>query len=135
MRAGGGLLARYGSCGQELRGVGSDSWAKYAKPAQTSKPALLAFVPAYCSLGGAWGVLPRFYAGPLAHDWFRLAVTGCAGSDAREPVKPQEIVSAATCITQGLAQLLAFKRGTHTKIVLLQPASFTAGGGRAAKLP
>ena len=107
-----------------------------AKPAQTSKPALLAFVPAYCSLGGAWGVLPRFYAGPLAHDWFRLAVTKLRRERrAREPVKPQEIVSAATCITQGLAQLLAFKRGTHTKIVLLQPASFTAGGGRAAKLP
>ena len=54
-----------------------------AKPAQMSKPALLSFVPAYCSLGGAWGVLPRLYAGPLAHDWFRLAVTSCAGSDAR----------------------------------------------------
>ena len=129
-------MARYGSCGQELRGVGSDSWAKFAKPAQTSKPALLSFVPAYCSLGGAWGVLPRFYAGPLAHDWFRLAGDRLRRERrAREPVKPQEIVSAATCITQGLAQLLVFKRGTHTKIVLLQPASFTAGGGRAAKLP
>ena len=80
---GGGLLARYGSCGQELRGVGSDSWAKHSKTRPNEKPP---FVVCACLLLSWRGLGSRSVAFTLdrwPHDWFRLAVTGCAGSDAR----------------------------------------------------